>query len=531
MTNVLIILASFMVTPDRADVLDAIPDSAVAAVVLRDWPDTQSRVAALGDTVLAPWVPSVEMMKRRMWIAEGLQESGDAALVMFRLESQGDPADGLVLFLPVENEDRILALWQPQEVRGGVRPIVWQNQPAFAGFHREFVVISPSAANVQRVLRSSRSLVDRLGDNMLNRMARADANLWLDMERLGPRGRDLFFLTWLSAAGESVRNAAQAAESILLGAKVTPKGIRVDGYVEQNLLNEAFWPTIRDDIGFSLLDGDSCVSLGWVGGQSVAPFLATSLSGQASTIVPAKLPDFEQTLMRLAGGVELGTLEIVSRMDGDQPAYMMGCVLRTEQDPNRLAENWRALLRFIQRGPFLDPVQNALATSLKLLRDHETVEGVAVDHIIADVRNTTSADAQKLERLLVGEGLRIRVARMQQKLIVVVGGETEDLARIIQKLREKEAYGSTPAAAGTRAARRSFDAQIVPARFSRFLTRFLADAAQTGDSLPAEPTVGQDAQNTAIHVKARPHFNGLSFSVDIPVGTLQVPKTQKPDKE
>ena len=515
-----------------APILSVIPEDAAAAVMIRDWPDIQRRVASLESNVLSPWMPTIELLKRRMWIADGLRDSGEAALVLFPLDGANEPADVLVIILPVDDRTRILALWQPREPVGGIREITWQDKPAFAGFRDGYVVISPERNNVARVLQAPRRLSQTLGDNLLARMGASDLGIWLQLERLGTRGRDALFSTWLPDTGNLAKAVTDQAGAVMLGARATRQGVQLDGYVEIKTFNEAFWPTVRHDLlnPPSPMTGRPCLSLGWAGGEGLVAMFSSVLGRDSGMVVPAAQNDFEQHVMRLAASLRSGLFHVAARNDAAQndaesDAYVIGLVLHAAGGAADLLDKWRNLIEFIKRGPFAEPLYNALGTSVQYRRHQETINALPVDHVVADVDTGSSLEAAALERSIAGNGLVIRCGLVGENLLLLLGGDEEDFA----KLSTDVARGQSGRAA-IALARRSAEASIHWNTFARFFEVMLTGGQRGGNPAAAGDAASRAAFDEAkhadaapIHIEVRPRFNGMGISIQIPAEALRIP--------
>ncbi len=126
-----------------ADVLQAIPDSALVIVVINRLEESSEKLEKLAGLVHAPQQSVLTMLRVQTGIHEGLDEKGSAAIVLLPPQQAGGKPQVVVL-LPVTDYRRFLTQLQPADATQKFAEVRMAGNAVLIAQHGEFAAIAPS---------------------------------------------------------------------------------------------------------------------------------------------------------------------------------------------------------------------------------------------------------------------------------------------------------------------------------------------------------------------------------------------------
>lgn len=411
--------------------LDVIPADTWAAITWRDMRGFEQKLARLFGQIdfALPLTPSMGL-KAYLNILEGVNEGGDAALVLLAPTGTGNESDfggRSVIVLPAKDYDAMLKGLQPAAAAGGISRIVMREQPSFAARKGSFAMFSEKEETLRRVLDAKEPLSRKFSTHQLERYAKNDVSVWVNMASITASQE---FKDFLKEGGvrelfvDSFKDCRQVQLSIRLA--------------EEGLHAETLWSAGGDAVGApaslsagALLAGlpaegyavgggiaftkpaepqdwiDLLMDIGDAGGL-LDPVRAKQLK-EAYAAITAHVKALRGVITALPPGADgLGSITQVVETDGQGDAILAGI------------ETW---VNVLKQGPFKDPAINVLWASVEFKRDAETIGDVKVHHISADWSKIEHVDLPKLQAILGKDAPRLRMGVVGDKhLLITFGG-------------------------------------------------------------------------------------------------------------
>jgi hypothetical protein len=149
--NVLFLAVSLLAATiaRAADVLESIPDTALAVVIVNHAEEMSDKIDRLAKQVHAPAVSVLTTIKLQAGMHEGLDDKGTVALALLPAKDAAAPPQA-VLLLPVTDYDKFLAQFQPDDVAKPIARIRLAGAPMLIGKRGSYAVLA--AADSQDAL-------------------------------------------------------------------------------------------------------------------------------------------------------------------------------------------------------------------------------------------------------------------------------------------------------------------------------------------------------------------------------------------
>jgi hypothetical protein len=432
--------------PAEADLLQAIPSDAAAALAIRSAANLDEKVISISQQLNLPPNSLLTMAKSAMNLGPGINDKGGVAVVLLGLNNPGNPMEGLVVLVPVSDYAGFTANMNTAPVGEGYEGIssaTISGEASYVTQYGAFAGVAPLAEPLRQLLAGAgKTTIGKTWTPYeLERFAADDVTLWINMEAVLASPMVQGALQMVAGMGGGMFNPEELKEtrSFVVSLRLENQGLRLGFYNSfqegspSAQLAHSVQPT-ADSLLTGLPDDDYLGAFGMRASKEgmakyariVSAMLANPLLAQQAQMDPAKLQRISELLTQMVSGVRGVTIGVSSLPGGPHGQYGFAKVLTFESNAAGATANIKELIETLLSGVPAAEGQLNPRELVEYKQAAETLDGITVDHLVVHLHKAPDIDPVDLTnvRTVLGEeGVLFRFGAIDDtRLVATFGG-------------------------------------------------------------------------------------------------------------
>ncbi len=426
-----------------------VPDNACVVAAVRDMAGLDSKFAKLAGRMGTEF-QGLTAIESAIEIVAGIDDHGEAAVLLMPPSEAGPIADSLILLLPTTDRAALLMFLNPQPLEDGYVKVRLGGRESFAGTKGAFTVFGPDLATVKSVVTAKSGLITRCQDFHLRQMAANDVSVYADSSAEGS-GRLVEMLKGgFPRISGFLKGALEDQDRLFGSARLDSTGVALSLSVDRdNGPTSSAGADVAGTLLAGLPDEPVVFAAGSAEGASLQQAhvifedIVTSLT-RKGVILADRAADLRAVYRSAIARVARGAVSMSMLPNGAGSPVGSVMVAQARGSGALLLRDVETAVSVVRSGVFADARLARLVERLEVRRAAETLAGVPVDHIVVELSGLEGVDEAAVRSVLGDEGLLCRIAVVDESFVVAtLGGGAARFSEVMEIVRS----GGAPLAA------------------------------------------------------------------------------------